>query len=170
MGVMQLALRAGRPIPPPPGRFLVLISVRGWVDPTTIVQLEWLGQLKNPGTSSGIESATFRLVTECLNQLTVYCKVCLIYKILYSIVFNFGTQKLSSSYTRERIGISHVLPAMFTDIFQSFALSAKEYWESILKQTMMAYFKIICHLIIYEWSSSHLIVHHTSANIGRDIK
>jgi hypothetical protein len=34
-----------------------------------IVQLEGLGKLKNPMTSSGIEPATFRLVAECLNQL-----------------------------------------------------------------------------------------------------
>jgi hypothetical protein len=46
----------------PPGRFLVLVSARGWVDPRAIVRLGELNQLKNPMTSSGIESATFRLV------------------------------------------------------------------------------------------------------------
>jgi hypothetical protein len=33
------------------------------------VRLEGLDKLKNPMTSSGIELATFRLVTLCLNQL-----------------------------------------------------------------------------------------------------
>jgi hypothetical protein len=44
------------------GGFLVLIFVRGWVDPMTVERLEELGQLKNPVTSPGIEAATFRLV------------------------------------------------------------------------------------------------------------
>jgi hypothetical protein len=56
----------GRPYAPaaiyPPGRFLVLISAKSWVDPRTIVQLEGLGQLKNPVASSGFEPVTFRLV------------------------------------------------------------------------------------------------------------
>jgi hypothetical protein len=42
---------------PPQRRSLVLISVRGWVDPTTTVQLEGLRQFKKPMTSSGIEPA-----------------------------------------------------------------------------------------------------------------
>jgi hypothetical protein len=48
--------------PLPPGRFLVLISVRGQVNPRAIVHLEGLGQLKNPVTSTGFEPMTFRLV------------------------------------------------------------------------------------------------------------
>jgi hypothetical protein len=67
MAVKLSALRAGRSLAP--GRFLVLISVRGWVDFRATVQLEWLGQLKNSMTSTGREPATFRLVAQCLKQV-----------------------------------------------------------------------------------------------------
>jgi hypothetical protein len=46
----------------PPGEFLVLISVGGWVHPRAIMQLEGLGQLKNPMTSSRMEPAIFPLL------------------------------------------------------------------------------------------------------------
>jgi hypothetical protein len=46
MAVRFSAPRAGRPLLP--GRFLVLISIKGCVDPRAIVSLEGLGQLKNP--------------------------------------------------------------------------------------------------------------------------
>jgi hypothetical protein len=60
MTVRFSALRAGRPLSP--GRFLVLISVIGCVDPRAIVRMEALGQFKYAMTSTGMKPATFPLV------------------------------------------------------------------------------------------------------------
>jgi hypothetical protein len=68
---VRSALRSG--LPSPPGKFLVLISVRGWVDTRAIVRLEGLDQLKNPMASSGIEPATFWLVEWASNTDATAC-------------------------------------------------------------------------------------------------
>jgi hypothetical protein len=64
MVVRLSVLRTGRIHPQ--DMFLVLMSVRGWVDPRVIV--ERLCQRKIPMTPSGIEPATFRFVAQYLNH------------------------------------------------------------------------------------------------------
>jgi hypothetical protein len=56
MAVMSV-LRTGRPLPP--WRFLVLISVRRWVNPRAIVRLEGLAQLKKSSDLVRIETSDF---------------------------------------------------------------------------------------------------------------
>jgi hypothetical protein len=53
--------------------FLVLTSVRGWVNPRSIVQPEGLRLWKMPMTPSGIDPATFQFVVQCLSHCTTAC-------------------------------------------------------------------------------------------------
>ena len=77
-GVRLSALRTVHFTPSPLQKiFLVLISVRVWVNLRVIVRPEW----KIPMAPSGMEPTTFRLVYQCLNQLrhcvppVCYCNI-----------------------------------------------------------------------------------------------
>jgi hypothetical protein len=58
-----------------PGRLLVLVSLRGRIDPRAIARLEGLGQLNNPISSPEIKPATCR-VPHCAASISTYHTKC----------------------------------------------------------------------------------------------
>jgi hypothetical protein len=105
----------------PPGRFLVLISIRGWVGPRATVRVEGLNQRKNPMTSTGIEPKTFLLVAYCPNPLQREEKL-----QQYPSLLVFSASISPNTHTDQERGLGsfglpyHVHPALHSEKYSVF--------------------------------------------------
>jgi hypothetical protein len=103
MAARLSALRAGSFIPP--GRFLVLISVRSWADPKPIVRLEGLGKLKKK--IHLIQDSNQRLSSLKHSASTNYATACPVSMLELATIWVWATV-LAPAFTRNVMAVYDV--------------------------------------------------------------